>query len=183
LTYFNWLLQKAGFVRNWKEPLLEELNRIPFTYIVAMDENRASDGLELRGDYEYETHESCEEPFEGNNPSVLEVLLGIVFRLEHSSGLDKTAGDWLDFFLENLGLISNEDRTFGGTRTQSIDPDYVARCVNIFMDRRYDPDGGFGGLFVIPGFEGDMRRIELFKQWTEYLRSLPEEPDDVPYFE
>ena len=182
-TYFNWLIRKVGIEHNWIEPLLLTLNDIQFTYIIAMDENRAADGLELRGDYEYEVGQHPEEPFEGNNPSVLEVLIGIAKRLEHTSGLTWSSGDWLRLFLRNLELIDEDRNIFYGSNAQWVRRDYVEYRVSIFMDRTYDADGLYGGLFVIQGYTGDLRRMELFKQWTEYLRTLPEEPDDLSYIE
>lgn len=168
--YFDWmydLVCEQRFSGNhsyWD--LLTRLHNTPFRYILPMDENRASNGIELRWRYAVRAGWG-DVPNELRGPcSVLEMMIALAMDCEDwmddTSYGDRTS-QWFWGMITNLGLGAMTDDRF--------DTQYVDEVIDTFLDRRYAPDGR-GGLFRIRDCEYDLREVEIWHQMCWYLGSI-----------
>lgn len=165
--YFNWLYEKvtnsqyapAGSYRL----LLGMLHDIDFVAVLNMDENRASDGIELRYQFGNEKDVIPAEIayyIDKRPASVLEVLIGLAERYEiHILG-DPSYGNrcalWFWSMIENLGLDEMEDSCF--------DPEIILQVITKFLNREYEKNGRGGAFYTTQNC--DMRTIELWYQFS-----------------
>ena len=70
---------------------------------------------------------------------------------------------WFWGMINSLGL--------GGMDDSNFDKDYVAKVVNVFLERRYEPNGR-GGLFTIRNCKDDLRDVEIWCQLCWYLDTI-----------
>ena len=166
MSYLEWLAMIAMPDEKQRSEYWEVLDRLHKTRFVALvkgDQNRAKDGESLRMDYEDFTGESCDIFGEC---SVLEMMVALAIRCENQIMYDPDEGDrthvWFWEMFSNLGLDAFSENWF----------DDLEFCDTLsrFLGRKYDTDG-YGGLFYIPNFEGDMRKIELWYQLGYYIES------------
>lgn len=162
--YFKWLYQlvlDARRIRSYKK-LLKFLFEQDYYYLLEMDSNRGTDGLDLRHqfcyEHQYEYSELCSEL--GDKPcSVLEMMIALVLRFEQEILCDSDMGNrlpiWFNDMLISLGLDDLDDYNFDEVRAYQI--------VSIFLNRDYLPNGK-GGLFYIPGCQRDLREVEIWYQ-------------------
>lgn len=133
-----------------------------------MDENRASDGLDLR--YRFVDLMGFDIPVEEiyDKPcSVLEMLVALSLRCEETI-MDDTrygnrTGQWFWGMIKNLGLGDMIDSRFDRREC-----DYILKR---FLNRDYDSDGR-GGLFTIKDPRRDLRTVEIWYQLNWYLDTL-----------
>lgn len=173
--YFDWLLDdviKVGDDGYTK--LYCEMDKIRYSYRIAMDANREGDALELRGDYEYYNGAPCDSPFPGSTASFLEFLIGVIVRVDNDLGLKLTRAEWMHRFIKAMDLQAYTDSYFEAVGDAS---EPVRLLVERTMKRKYNADGSNGGLFVIKGCDKDLRRMQLFDQWTLFGNSN----HDIPY--
>lgn len=171
--YFNWLTGRIGgcvTAASFKK-LLWRLHETDFRWKLPMDENRASDGIELRWSYTCETHKTAmydeiKRALEGEC-SVLEMMVALAIRCEETMD-DVTVGNrtsyWFWEMVKSLGLGAMHDNRF--------DSDYVNDILETFLDRKYAPDGR-GGLFTIRNCEHDLRKVEIWSQLWWFIDSRP----------
>ena len=168
--YFDWMYdmvcERRFYGDNSYWDLLNRLHNTPFRYILPMDENRASNGIELR--WRFAVRCGFEDvPDELRGPcSVLEMMIALAMDCEDwmddASYGDRTS-QWFWSMITNLGLGAMTDDRF--------DPQYVDDVIEAFLDRRYAPDGR-GGLFRIRDCEYDLREVEIWHQMCWYLGSI-----------
>ena len=143
--------------------VLSRLYKTAFVAFVKGDQNRAKDGESLRGLYEDETGESCDIY---GDCSVLEMMVALAMRCEEQIMYDPDEGDrthvWFWEMFSNLGLDE-----LGGNRFDDLK---FCDILCHFLGRTYNKNG-HNGPFYIPGFEGDMRKIELWYQLGYYIES------------
>lgn len=152
--------------------VLRYLHSRTFTFMIPMDENRAEDGKELR----YKFARYSDIPVDvidatfGDNPcSVLEMMVALAYRCENQIMENDIYGDrtsyWFWKMLNSLGLdiLTNDVFTIM----------YAKNVVDDLLDRAYSPDGK-GGLFYIPRFRDDMRKMEIWYQMHAYLETVDE---------
>jgi hypothetical protein len=164
--YLNWLYAKVAYSSAPSSPsvsyhkLLQTLHSIEFVWVIAMDENRAQDGLELRNEYIKEAH-IRDVPDEWYNMpcSVLEML--IAFSRRASFETEYSSRDWFWRFLENIGLAEQTDSSIGLVAL-------VTEVIDSLIWRTYDYNGQ-GGLFPLDDPDQDQRRVEIWHQFCEYL--------------
>nr|DAQ77805.1 MAG TPA: hypothetical protein [Caudoviricetes sp.] len=174
-SYFDWLLNDVinvgddGYTK-----LYREMNTIRYSYRIAMDANREGDALELRGDYEYYNHTSCDAPFQGSIASFLEFLISVIVRVDNDLGLQLTRAEWMHRFIQAMDLQSYTDSYFEAVGDVS---EPIRLLIDRTMKRKYNADGSNGGLFVIKGCDKDLRRMQLFDQWTLFGNSN----HDIPH--
>ena len=168
--YFEWLVEQIDPRRCSRySNLLSHLFDKEFTYDIPMDGNRYEDGIDLR----YQFGRSHDIPsavvadaLDGVACSVLEMMVALSFRCEHIMS-DSAKGNqtpvWFWDMIDNLGLSIYEDRRY----------DYraVDERLDIFLERRYGPDG-VGGLFTIHNPPSDIRGKEIWCQMMWYLDEL-----------
>jgi len=163
LDYYEWLYDLVE-LPNHRE-LLKHLRRIDFYCIIEKDHNREDDGKSLRTTYI--NLGGAHSPSPLTECSVLEMLIGLAFRMEHElSGLVECT-DIVDCFLillENLELsFMNDNRYLGGNGAEVVDD----RIYNM-LDRRYRFDGS-GGLFPIKTPNQDQTEVEIWYQMHNWM--------------
>ena len=169
--YFEWMYDLVCGARYSRETsykkLLRYLHSVEFRYSIPRDSNRAVDGVDLRYRFfymnEYDTRPNWPDDYEC---SVLEMMVALSIKCEDIMGDDRfgdRTGQWFWGMIVNLGLGSMTDDRF--------DELYAEDVINIFLDRRYDPDGK-GGLFRIKHCRQDLRNVEIWYQMCWYLDTL-----------
>lgn len=163
--YFQWLYRqvgKAGTNRaktHWK--LFRQLYSKEFVWVVANDDNRMVDGVDLRWEFvRYSELASVDAAWMNEGCSVLEMLLALARRLYFED--DRPAKDWFWILLSNLGLEEFTDSNYDGF-IQDID-DTLERLIW----RQYAADGR-GGLFPLNHPTCDQREVEIWYQMSQYL--------------
>ena len=163
--YFNWLCAKVTFVMRptpslTYDNLLRTLHNTEFVWLIAGDDNRAEDGLELRRDFILEA-ETPDDPEWRRFPgcSVLEMLIAFSRRAEHMTG--QKAQDWFWEFMTNLGLSEVND---GHTASHED----IGDILYDFVWRTYEYNG-YGGLFPLDEPLRDQTNVEIWYQFCDYL--------------
>ena len=166
--YFDWIrdiVHGGGYTL-----LLTYLHNTTFTYTIAMDANRESDGIDLRYKFgrEYGLSDVIIANCLDNSPcSVLEMMAALAMRCEDELMGDPDIGDrtsvWFMNMLSSLGLDDMTDFVF--------DERIVEKRINIFLDREY-ASNGCGGLFTIRHPRRDLRSVEIWYQAMWYFDEL-----------
>lgn len=161
--YYSWLLDKVSVTVNERQTysfLFSELFKRDFVWTVERDENRASDGEDLRKEYEEETGLITDNY---SNCSMLEMLVALSIRCEDDimgyPDEDNTY-QWFWQMLRNLGLDAFTN--------QRWNPMQVDRILNRLIFRRYDRNGN-GGLFPLKNPKADQRGVEIWYQMGSWL--------------
>lgn len=163
-AYFEWLAVQVVNIRlrdprktNWE--VLKQLHSTEFFWRIRNDDNRVSDGLELRAEFLNGTYEGG---LEALGCSFLEMLIALsrrlVFQTEGAS-----VAEWFWHLLRNVDLVIS-------------DYDYVERRMHNFVDqvlqninnRTYETNGR-GGLFPLYNPVIDQTKVELWYQMNSYL--------------
>lgn len=167
--YFEWL---CGFVKPFVlnrsyRFLMLHLFRTDFYAVIPMDENRASDGIELRYRFGREKRirmSDIANVLDVKDCSVLEMMVALSLRCEEQIVDEPDVGDrtrklfWS--MINNLGLNRMDD--------ESYDSFEVEDRLDIFLNREYKPDGT-GGLFKLRRTRHDLRNVEIWYQMMWYL--------------
>ncbi len=173
--YWEWLCHLATgshrFHRKYGT-LLGHLHEEEFIWEFPLDENRAADGVDLRWRFASEMGYSDDaiDATIGRNPcSVLEMMVGLADRCENQIMENDSYGDrvphWFEVMLYSSGLYLEASDQFRPARYE--------RTITNLLTRTYDPDGR-GGWFYVPGFEKDMREMEIWYQMHAYLETVDE---------
>lgn len=168
--YFDWMYSRVMGDKYSYRKLLRRLNEIPFTYILPMDENRMKDGLHLRYRFGHEcgwTDQDIVNRLDISSCSVLEMMVALAIRCEEGIMADPDRGDrtamWFHDMIGNLGLSGMDDRRYN--------EQYVDAHIDIFLHRRYAPDGE-GGLFRLRHTDDDLRNVQIWYQMSWYLNEI-----------
>ena len=172
--YFDWmynLVCDGTYNRRLSyQKLLTHLHNREFYYILDMDGNRASDGVDLRYRFAYENNYEyaiITRYLDDRECSVLEMMVALAIRCEEDNmgdpDIGNRTGKWFFVMLESLGLESMTDDVF--------DERYTDDVVNRFLDRKYKRNGE-GGLFTTTDRRRDMRAAEIWYQMCWYLDDL-----------
>lgn len=178
--YFDYLLDKIdgeyfkvdNYIRT-----LEYLYHRDFYWSIPMDENRYSDGMDLRDRFidwycdEFGSTLSLTEIYDNfnKNCNVLEVMVALALRCEEDimsdSYTENCTGKWFAEMFDSLGLTFMDD--------SSYDEECVNYIVTRFLNRKYERNGK-GGLFTVPNIEYDLRDVEIWYQLNWYLNYILE---------
>lgn len=160
-VYFNWLCAKVldANVRIYSD-LMRILHCKEFVWINTFDENREEDGLELRNDFLRVAFRKNESEWYNQPCSVLELLIALAQRASFQT--DMPVSDWFWRMLNNLNL--DEYRQVSDSDISVID-----EILDIFIWRTYDSKGN-GSLFPMRWPKEDMRQVELYYQFCEYVQ-------------
>lgn len=168
--YFDWMYSLVCGGHPAYRKLLTHLHNREFYYILEMDGNRASDGIDLRYRFAYENHydySMVARYLDDRECSVLEMMVALAIRCEEDNmgdpDIGNRTGQWFSVMLESLGLASMTDDIF--------DDEYVDNVVDRFLDRKYKRNGE-GGLFAVKNGRRDMRNAEIWYQMCWYLDDL-----------
>lgn len=160
--YYLWL---CGLVIDDDDydKLLENLYGRTFLHSIPNDENRASEGIQLRTRF-------CKDLNIDYNPddfiqgcSMLELIIALAYRCEYImsdfSG-EFAMRDWFWRILSNVRLNVFDDELYDESKVDVI--------INKIIDRSYNRNGE-GGLFPLKSSKKDQRRVELWYQMNSYL--------------
>ena len=172
-SYFQWLcaIIEANDRSEGYYLLAKDLFAKEFFGTVPNDENRASDGLELRATFaanetETELEEKLTLDILAGPCSVLEMIIALASRINFILS-DGDKDNTCDIFWElvgNLGLDDFSDNVYyqrGGSNA-------VNCALNTLLLRKYDRRG-FGGLVPLPKTKVDQREVEIWYQMSAYL--------------
>ncbi len=170
--YFAWLCEMVHIDQMDRSymNLAKDLHHRKFYSLVSHDENRASDGQELREYYMREINYPKYLELEGEC-SVLEMLIGLARRMDFETNnpydingpKDKTTY-WFWEMIDNLGLMKFSDDVY----YQNGGANKVDKILDRFLNRRYSKDGT-GGLFPLDNPRRDQREVEIWYQMNSYL--------------
>lgn len=165
--YYLWLLgivDGCGYSVDDYHEMLWQLFDTDFTWIIAMDENRALDGLNLRYEYHHVYGGEIDREIEEKAVSVLEVLIALAINWEHEITYDGRIGDrsavWFWWMLRNLGLTEQPDWAY--------DPDFVGDTVEIWLSRQFSKTGD-GSPFPVKTGGRDQRKVEIWFQLQQFV--------------
>ena len=163
--YLRWLYSQVASTRYrmlsrtyWN--LLRHLYSKEFVWVVANDDNRAMDGIELRDEFAGLYLEFVDEDWMQLGCSVLEMLIAISRRLSFESG-ERASREWFWHLLKTLGIDSYSDAV-------EYPFDKVDDAVNTMIWRTYSASGK-GGLFPLRHPREDQTKVELWYQLNAYL--------------
>ena len=180
--YFTWLVDyKTNLVKDDLRFSHGFVARRMFEYnfsaFVKFDENRISDGYNLRR--YYNNHRSRGRLLHRNDlmnepVSVLEVLIALADRMVTQiipkNNDIETTHDCLMLMFENLGLYKITDSVINHLRFSQKGHffEMIDQSITRFVDRTYDRFGR-GGIFPLQYSKVDQRKVELWYQMNEYL--------------
>lgn len=168
-AYFHWLVDQVreeGVSHHERTywDVLRLMHSKEFVWMpeAGNDDNRISDGLDLRIEFFHENGARGTKKTFGPC-SVLEVMIGISRRLAWSAG-DGAEG-WAWQLLRNLELHKMYDPL---SRRKARRADEILETL---IWRNYSPDG-VGGFFPLAWPSGDQTRIEIWYQMNEYIGEI-----------
>lgn len=174
--YFNWMCSVAfpnEHIRSHYSNALRVLNKIDFTYLIELDENRMLDGINLRYHFSYGTklpYDYVSEELQNIPCSVLEMMIALALRCENAIMSNSEYGDrtseWFWRMFSNLGLDKYPDSVWNAYVERTV-VDIIVR----FLNRDYYPDGT-GSLFKFNNPIFDMRTVEIWDQMCLYINEL-----------
>lgn len=172
--YFEWL---AGQIRNPNHSALSKtywdvtklMHDVEFEWQIPNDDNRMSDGHDLRIEYCREVLDIVElddipEIIWRPSVSFCEVLVGLSRRVAFAT--DGSADVWAWHLFTNLHLDKFSDPL---SKAKTVQAEEILEKV-IF--REYLPDGD-GGFFPLAFPTEDQREVEIWAQMGAYLEELP----------
>lgn len=169
--YFSWLVSKIEFgeITELYMGLLKRMFSSTYFSALPMDENRASDGKDLRYFFCEETGYDLDNLnwVVGDECTILEMLIAFADLIANKEFGDSEKGDrtpdWFWRMVKNLGLLEYPGDYF---------PLEISTEVTIilrnWMNRNIDYDGS-GGLFPLKNPPGDERKVEFLYQMRAYL--------------
>lgn len=166
--YLDWLCDLIHPIAHHK--LLAHLHGVDFFYKIALDGNRAEDGVELRYRFGclFRYPEAEIAAYLDDRPcSVLEMMVALAVRAEEHIMVNPDIGnrtaEWFWGMVESLGLGSMTDERF--------DVNYVDKLIFRFLNRQHKPNGE-GGLFTIKNYRRDLRSVEIWYQMCWYMNDI-----------
>lgn len=170
-TYLTWLYGLVSSVQNtnpennhWN--LLRVLYSTAFSGYVPNDDNRSSDGKELRFEFLQTTGYPLYDPY-GTwfdlDCSMLEMILALARRAAFEDEALGSPVEWFWRMIHNLELDGYTDDIFEISIQEEVE-EVLARVNN----RTYMRDGS-GGLFPLQKAKEDQRKVELWTQLSAYL--------------
>lgn len=167
--YFEWMCNQVCSdedILSYSK-LLKFLHAQEFHYILHLDRDRLSDGIDFRYRFGYEN--GYDRNYISNNLntsscSVLEMMVALAFRVEEQI-MDDThygnrTGQWFWNMIVSLNLGGMDDKHF--------DRAYCRERIYILNNRLYNSNGE-GGLFTVNEPEYDMRDATIWCQCMWYL--------------
>ena len=160
--YFDFLCRIVGREDEYGK-LLNDLHQIEFYSLVPHDDNRAEDGKQIRERFMDEEGLHALSQSDLGECTVLEMLIGLSFRLEFETAQscwEKTPDEWFWILIDNLDLTHCNDGRYSLAE--------VTKNVLNFLSRHYNSNGD-GGLFPLNTSKRDQRRVEIWYQMSDYI--------------
>lgn len=170
--YFDWIRRQVGITANPNprrrhQLLLEQMLNTDFEWFVPNDDNRASDGLELRERFVIDNN--YEPDIRDTNCSILEMVVALCHRLAFEDG--KSVDHWFWELMDNAQLRQFTDEYYEDHDDAYQLVDDILQRIN---QRDYDEDG-YGGFFPLARPPCDQTEMELWYQMSAYLLENEEE--------
>lgn len=170
--YFEWMCQLVCDNHRYSHRLshrrlLRYLHHVDFYALLEMDDNRMTDGIDLRYrfGYEFSYDDAMIAAYLDDRPcSVLEMMVALSMRCEEQIMDDPEFGNRMGEWFWNM-LVSMK---LGTMNDERYDEAYISNIVSRFLERNYDRDGQ-GGLFTLPGCSKDLRTVDIWCQMCWYL--------------
>ena len=167
--YFEWMCRLVYRGSSYSY-LLTYLDSVEFTYTIAMDANRAEDGIDLRYIFGYESGYDdwvIASSLDHSPSSVLEMMVALSIKCERTIMDNPDIGDrtakWFWEMIDSLGLIEMIDSNFN--------IHYVEKVIYDFLNRNYKRNGE-GGLFTVNNSKYDFRTTEIWFQMNQHLKGI-----------
>lgn len=163
--YLQWLFRFIGDFSGYSK-LLEYLYQVDYVWIIPMDENRASDGLNLRNRFcdIYHLDASQLNDIFGSKPcSMLEMMIALAIRIEDDfmgTENNNNIPRWFWSMIHSLGLQFCRDDSFTQEKVDSV--------ILQFIEHKYGQDGR-GSLFCVPMHNVDFRNLQIWDQMNYWL--------------
>ena len=156
--------------------LARKLYSTTFTWPIAMDYNRATDGEQLRLWYaELSSFYSDYKILEAKRCSVLEMMIAFSERIENDvMGRDEDAPDrsdrwfWLMLFNLGIGSLDISDAYYDSETDFEVES-----VLNTWLNREFD-ENGTGSPFPLKNPKKDQRTVELWYQMHAYFDENPQ---------
>ena len=169
-AYYEWLcyIVYSGQTDGCYNIVLEYLHKKHFRWFVPNDDNRASEGKNLRERFcDEEDVDFNDIYFAEERVSMLELILGLAFRCDtimEDNPNNMSISEWFWTLLTNIGLekFVDEDYVYLGWSSM------VNQILEKVINRTYARSGK-GGLFPLRHSKKDQRKVELWYQMSEYL--------------
>ena len=173
--YFEWMYRlvcgEGGQSLSFRK-LLMRLYDLDYQYTLPMDENRWTDGVQLR--YRYGREHNIPDyviasELDTRPCSMLEMMLALSLRCEETIMTDNhfgnRTGQWFWNMIFSLGLGGETDRNFRASHVDAV--------VDRFNNRRYSPNGE-GGLFRVNDRGINLLNMDIWYQMQAYINEIPE---------
>jgi hypothetical protein len=169
-AYLEWL---SGQVRNshrqQKDKTYWDLMNLlfdkEFVWLIANDDNRVADGLDLRTEFQTQIlHTNLWIELWDRGCSVLEVIVALSRRLAFAT--DGIPEFWAWSLIDNLGFSKMYD-PISRVKANRID-----EALEKLIYRLYDSDGS-GGFFPLAFPMKDQTQVEIWYQMNAYIGELP----------
>ena len=169
--YFEYLCSFVcdDYQEKYYKKLLFKLFSTDFYAINDMDNNRISDGFELRDSFVNDFHGNISEPefFINSACSILELMVALAVRCENdimnSPKYGNRTAKWFWKMVGSLGLLDMDDGRY--------DEIHVNYILEDFINHNYSFDGR-GSLFYVQNSSIDMRNLEIWSQMNLYLSTI-----------
>ena len=171
--YYSWVCSLAfpnEGERFKYSKLLDYLYNRRFDYSIPLDENRYSDGIDLRYRFGYEysiNHEDIGLAFDCRECSILEMMVALSLRCEEHIMSNDIVGNRIGFWF--AGMLDNLQ--ISGSTDDNYDEKWVEYRIDCLLNHNYEPNGE-GGLFTVDNPRKDMRETEIWYQMCWYLDSV-----------
>lgn len=143
--------------------LVELMFNKEFVWLIANDDNRIVDGLDLRAEFCHD-HNLASDSLRNLGPcSFLEVLIGLSRRLAFAAG--GSAPGWAWQLLNNLELHRMGDPLDQRKARKADD------ILDAVIWRTYAPDGQ-GGFFPLIDAEEDQTQVEIWYQMSAFIGEM-----------
>lgn len=169
-SYLQWLRELVD-EQNRYSFLINFLFELEFVWVVERDFNRLKDGCSLRDKFSDYSGLECEESWIDWPCSILEMLIGLSYRIE-TVLYDPSDGDrlskWFWVMVSNMGLRGcTDDNVAGDLETARA---YICKQVDGMINRKYDEEGRDCALFRRPeGSITDYREAEIWVQANDFM--------------
>ena len=145
--------------------LMKQLYDMEFYSLIPNDDNRGMDGLQIRDTFI--DNGGGQQALPLSPCSVLEMLIGLSFRLEFEtsqSKWEKTPKEWFWILMDNLDIHYRYNQDL------SLDEysDKIVTKVSHFIERHYKSSGE-GGLFPLKHAIKDQKKVEIWYQMSAFI--------------
>ena len=169
--YLQWLISLVTpdiHIQKKYKKVFRIMLKKPFIWTIHNDDNRATDGLNLRLRYS-DLRGGVWSKWLSEAPcSMLEMMVGLAVRCEEEIMFDEQFGDrtfeWFWAMMDNSGLLECGISGLIGRELETK----VERILDRINNRTYAKNGK-GGLFLTQLFSEDMRKVEIWYQMNYWL--------------